>query len=357
MKTNNQSKLTVGGLFSGIGGLELAFQNNGFKIAWANDIDQFTHQVYQRVVGSDHYIGKKPMSLEYINEHFKEFDIQPVDVLVAGFPCQPFSNAGYREGFDDREGRGNCFNWMMDFIDHFSKKNQPKVLLFENVKNIENHDKGRTKAIIEKELEKRDYFGKFYHLNTSKVTDIPHNRERVFMLYTKKGDELQHSDLGPFSEIPKLEKNSEKKRNFREFLEKNVTKESYYIHYDERTSDWWNTLRFPDGKVKEDSIYQVRRVYLRKNKKQECPTLVASMGTGGHNVPIIKDQIGIRYNRLKLTTRKLTPRECFRFHGYKDFDLSDISDAQLYKMAGNTVTLPLVEKIAKIVKGYLIENI
>ena len=101
--TNKASKLTVGGLFSGIGGLELAFQNEGFKIAWANDIDKYTHQVYQRVVGSDHYIGNKPISLEYINEHFNEFDIQPVDVLTAGFPCQPFSNAGYREGFKDKK--------------------------------------------------------------------------------------------------------------------------------------------------------------------------------------------------------------------------------------------------------------
>ena len=64
--TNKASKLTVGGLFSGIGGLELAFQNEGFKVAWANDIDKYTHQVYQRVVGSDHYIGNKPISLEYI---------------------------------------------------------------------------------------------------------------------------------------------------------------------------------------------------------------------------------------------------------------------------------------------------
>ncbi len=107
--TNKSSKLTVGGLFSGIGGLELAFQNKGFKIAWSNDIDKYTHQVYKRVVGKDHYLGNKPLSLEYINEHFSEFNIKPVDVLTAGFPCQPFSNAGYREGFKDRKGRGNCF--------------------------------------------------------------------------------------------------------------------------------------------------------------------------------------------------------------------------------------------------------
>ena len=354
--TNKASKLTVGGLFSGIGGLELAFQNEGFKVAWANDIDKYTHQVYQRVVGSDHYIGNKPISLEYINKHFDKFDIQPVDVLTAGFPCQPFSNAGYREGFKDKKGRGNCFNWMMDFIDHFDFKHKPKVLLFENVKNIETHDNGNTKKIIQKELQKRGYFGRFIHFNTSLITDIPQNRERVFMVYIKDGDDLSFETISN-SKLHLLYEMNENltTRSFKEFLEKNVTNPNYYRHYDKKTSDWFKTLKFPDGEITDDSVFQVRRVYVRKNKKNECPTLVASMGAGGHNVPLVKDKVGIRYKRFKLTTRKLTPRECFRLQGYKDFSLKDISDTQLYKMAGNTVTLPLVQKIAKIIKNHLNE--
>ena len=130
-----------------------------------------------------------------------------------------------------------------------------------------------------------------------------------------------------------------------------MTNPNYYRHYDKKTSDWFKTLEFPDGEITDDSVFQVRRVYVRKNKKNECPTLVASMGAGGHNVPLIKDKVGIRYKDLNLQ-RKLTPRECFRLQGYKDFSLKDISDAQLYKMAGNTVTLPLVQKIAKIIKSF-----
>ena len=358
--TNKSSKLTVGGLFSGIGGLELAFQNKGFKIAWSNDIDKYTHQVYKRVVGKDHYLGNKPLSLEYINEHFSEFNIKPVDVLTAGFPCQPVSNAGYREGFKDRKGRGNCFNWMMDFIDHFSQEDHPRILLFENVKNIENHDKGNTKKIIEEELKRRNYFGKFIHLNTSKATEIPQNRERVFMLYVKDGDDLTFSKMSQNNSLAgvlDIEKNNKDiKKHFRDYLDNDVTNPNYYRHYSKKTSNWWNTLDFPDGPVSIDSISQVRRVYVRENKSSECPTLVASMGSGGHNVPLIKDEKGIRFNRFKLTTRKLSPRECFRFQGYKNFDLTGISDTQLYKMSGNTVSVPLVEKIASIIHDYIIKE-
>ena len=84
--TNKASKLIVGGLFQNRG-LDL-FKMKALN-SQANDIDKYTHQVYKRVVGSDHYIGNKPISLQYINDHFNEFDIQP-DVLTAGFPCQPF---------------------------------------------------------------------------------------------------------------------------------------------------------------------------------------------------------------------------------------------------------------------------
>ena len=87
-----------------------------------------------------------------------------------------------------------------------------------------------------------------------------------------------------------------------------------------------------------DTVYQWRRVYVRKNKSNECPTLTANMGTGGHNVPLILDDVGIR---------KLTPRECFNFQGFpRSFKLpTDVADGQLYKQAGNAVTVPLMKLI------------
>jgi len=91
--------------------------------------------------------------------------------------------------------------------------------------------------------------------------------------------------------------------------------------------------------VKKDTVYQYRRVYVRENKSNECPTLTANMGTGGHNVPLILDDKGIR---------KLTPRECFNFQGFpSSYKLPNLSDSKLYKLAGNAVSLPVVELIAK----------
>ncbi|MDC0521605.1 DNA (cytosine-5-)-methyltransferase [Candidatus Marinimicrobia bacterium] len=330
---NKSSKLTVGGLFSGIGGLELAFQNEGFKVAWANDIDKYTHQVYQRVVGSDHYIGNKPISLEYINEHFNEFDIQPVDVLTAGFPCQPFSLAGNRQGFKDQKGRGNCFNLIMDFLDNFEENLQPKILLFENVKNIKNHDNGNTLKTINNLLIKKGYFSRLYNLNTSKLTKIPQNRERAFIVCSK--DDIM-SDSHAYFKFLQESKNSPD--SFKTFLD-SVNDEKYFS-----INNYLKKHKIVFNDASEDEVYQLRRVYLRQNMKQQVPTLVASMGQGGHNVPLI-------YTKGRY--RRLTPKECFRFQGFNNVELDGLSDTQLYKMSGNSVTLPLIQLIAKEINKYL----
>ena len=91
--------------------------------------------------------------------------------------------------------------------------------------------------------------------------------------------------------------------------------------------------------TKKDTVYQYRRVYVRENKSNECPTLTANMGGGGHNVPLVLDEKGIR---------KLTPRECFSFQGFPlDYVLPEISDTNLYKLAGNAVSVPVVTLVAQ----------
>jgi len=98
----------------------------------------------------------------------------------------------------------------------------------------------------------------------------------------------------------------------------------------------WNLIK--QSVVKKDTVYQYRRTIVRENKSGECPTLTANMGSGGHNVPLILDDVGIR---------KLTPRECFRFQGFPEsYQFPKLSDANLYKLAGNAVSLPVVELIA-----------
>jgi len=123
------------------------------------------------------------------------------------------------------------------------------------------------------------------------------------------------------------------KRPVSEFLEPTVPSKYYYTD----KSSTWNLVRA--SVVKKDTIYQYRRVYVRENKSGECPTLTANMGSGGHNVPLLLDDHGIR---------KLTPRECFNLQGFPpSYVLPSLSDANLYKLAGNAVSVPVVQLIAR----------
>ena len=174
--------MTIGGLCSGVGGIELGFRKAGFDIAWANDMDKNAMVTYESIIGKNHYIGGHAIRLEDIITNRKLSPmLTKVDVLAAGFPCQAFSVAGYRKGFDDE--RGNVFFKICDVI-RFLKNNRgaPKVLFLENVKNFKGHDKGNTYNIVKETLESLNYSVYTKIINTSKFTSIPQNRERTFMV-------------------------------------------------------------------------------------------------------------------------------------------------------------------------------
>jgi DNA (cytosine-5)-methyltransferase 1 len=116
-------------------------------------------------------------------------------------------------------------------------------------------------------------------------------------------------------------------------------------YYSDKSSTW-DVIK--NGVVKNDTIYQYRRVYVRENKSSECPTLTANMGSGGHNVPLILDTKGIR---------KLTPRECFNLQGFPlSYKLPNLSDSNLYKLAGNAISVPVVNLIANRIIPLLLEE-
>jgi DNA (cytosine-5)-methyltransferase 1 len=122
------------------------------------------------------------------------------------------------------------------------------------------------------------------------------------------------------------------KETIETMLESTVASKYYYTD----KSSTWDLVK--SAVVKENTIYQYRRVYVRENKSNECPTLTANMGSGGHNVPLVLDKTGIR---------KLTPRECFNFQGFPaSYKLPSIADSHLYKLAGNAVSVPVVNLIA-----------
>ena len=202
----NSKKLTIGGLCSGVGGIELGFRKAGFDIAWANDMDKNAMVTYESIIGKNHYIGGQAIRLEDIITNKKLSPmLTKVDVLAAGFPCQAFSVAGYRKGFDDE--RGNVFFKICDVI-RFLKNNRgaPKVLFLENVKNFKGHDKGNTYEVVKETLENLNYSVYTKIINTSKFTSIPQNRERTFMVCffgekKWKQYQLDDNDESLFSEV------------------------------------------------------------------------------------------------------------------------------------------------------------
>lgn len=361
-----KNKLTIGGLCSGVGGIELGFKQAGFDIAWANDMDKNAMVTYESIIGENHYIGGQAIKLEDIITNRKlSPKLTKVDVLAAGFPCQAFSVAGYRKGFDDE--RGNVFFKICDII-RFLKRNRgaPKVIFLENVKNFKGHDKGNTYEIVKDTLESLNYSVYTKILNTSHYTSIPQNRERTFIVcfFGEKGwkqYQLDENDESLFNEdeLSKAKKmcpatfhyhlsfnklKKPKKESIWKYLKRAVKVDDKYFYTIEKYPKAFTLL--DEAVKKKNTLYQYRRVYVRENKSNECPTLTANMGTGGHNVPIVL------VNKKNRKYRKLTPEECFKFQGYGDLILpKNLADGQLYKQAGNSVSVPLILKLASSIKN------
>tara|TARA_Y100000310_G_scaffold341277_1_gene439943 strand:- start:893 stop:1882 length:990 start_codon:yes stop_codon:yes gene_type:complete len=309
-------------LFAGIGGMRLGFEREGFRTVFANDFDKTCKDTYD--------LNFKDTKLT-IQDIWK-VDISSLpefDVLIGGFPCQAFSIAGYQNGFKDEKVGGNLFFRIAEIL----KKRKPKAILLENVKNLKTHDKGKTFRIIKETLKKLGYHVKAEVLNSMIHGNIPQNRERIFIVgFLDK----EKADLFSFpKEIPLT-------ISFRDFMAKKADKKYYY-------NDKPLYEKIKNDINSEQTVYQWRRRYVRANKKGVCPTLTANMGRGGHNVPIIKNTIGIR---------KMTPKECFLLQGFpNDFKLpKNLPDCHLYHQAGNSVTVTVIERLAKEMKAVLTEK-
>ena len=299
-------------LFAGVGGIRIGFERAGFKTVFANDFDEQCKLTY------DINFKKSKLVVEDMRKIGID-DLPEFDFLLGGFPCQAFSIAGYRKGFDDEKGRGNLFFDIARILD----AREPEGFLLENVKNLRSHDGGKTFKIIQETLEGLGYHIKPKVLNSMEYGNVPQNRERIYIVGFKN---KEYCDKFEFPNPVNLT------RKITDLLEKNVNEKYYY-----NGKPLFEKLK---NFVKEEGkVYQWRRQYVRENKSGVCPTLTANMGMGGHNVPIIKDKNGIR---------KLTPLECFRIQGFPEsFQLPKISDSALYKQAGNSVSVPVLEAVAK----------
>ncbi len=313
---NNQLKKTKQfktiDLFAGVGGIRLGFEEEEFETVFANDFEPQCKDTYDLNFDGTKLFVEDIMKLN-------EKKLPDFDFLLGGFPCQAFSIAGFREGFEDKKGRGNLF---LD-VARILKEKQPMGFMLENVKNLKGHDNGKTFKIIMETLEALGYYVKAKVLNSMEYGNIPQNRERIYIVGFK---DKRHYEKFNFPPTIKLT------RKITDLLENNVDEKYYY-----NGKPLFKNLK--DEVVNPNTVYQWRRKYVRENKKGVCPTLTANMGMGGHNVPIIKDKKGIR---------KLTPLECARIQGFPmDFKLpKNISDSALYKQFGNSVTVPVVRAVA-----------
>lgn len=302
-------------LFAGIGGIRLGFEKAGFTTVFANDFEKNCKETY------DLNFKTAKLTVEDIRKLNIE-DLPEFDFLLGGFPCQAFSIAGYRKGFSD-EKRGNLFFDVARILD--SKR--PSGFLLENVKNLKGHDGGKTFKIIEKTLTDLGYYIKAKVLNSMEYGNVPQNRERIYIVGFRN---KEYRDNFEFPEPVQL------KTKITDILQEEVDDKYYY------------NGKPLFQKIKNDiteigKVYQWRRRYVRENKKGVCPTLTANMGMGGHNVPIVKDKKGIR---------KLTPKECALLQGFpQDYNLpKNIADSALYKQLGNSVSVTVIEAIAKKMK-------
>lgn len=323
---------SVGSLFAGMGGFCQAFKKVGFRVAWANELDSFAAETYRHNFPEVKLYEKSICDLSVAGDK-----LESVDVMTAGFPCQPFSVAGSKEGFKDP--RGMVFFDIIRLLKEFGDE-RPKILVMENVKNLLTHNNGKTFARVVNEVQSAGYWFKDRNaavLNTCIHTNIPQNRERLYMVAFSW-------DAFDFNNF-RFPEETDEKRAVEEFLDLDRQADSEYYFDPEQKYGKLFQEKMEEGDDK--SIYQLRRWYVRELKDYLVPTLTANMGGGGHNKPVIKDDWGIR---------NLTPLECQRLQGFDESIFSfpeTVSQTQQYKQIGNSVTVPLVEKLALECKAQL----
>lgn len=314
-------ELTVASFFTGVGGIDLGFESQDFRTIYAKEFDAKARETFA--------LNFPHVKLDHRDiREVSTSEVPSVDIIVGGFPCQAFSIEGYRQGFHDEKGRGTLFFELARIIE----EKQPEVIFLENVKNLVRHDKGNTLRVILKTLEDLGYYVTYQVMNAAEYGNIPQGRERIYIVGFK---DKAVSERFQFPDKVELTKSVFDVIDFKTQVE-----EQYYYREDK---PYYPLLR--DNIVSIGSIYEYRRGNtIRENKSGVVPTLLASMGTGGNNVPMILTETG--------EIRKLTPRECFNTQGFpSSYQFpKKMANSHLYKQAGNSVVVPVVSRIAEQIK-------
>lgn len=309
-------------LFSGIGGLDLGFEYAGFETVWANDFDKFAVQTYKANVNDKIVLGDIRLVKQDIPHH---------DILVGGFPCQPFSTLGKLQGFDDEKNRGTLFFEIMDII----TKHDTKVVVLENVKNLLNHDNGNTFARIKKELQVAGYDVNAQVLN-SQDYGIPQRRNRVFIVAFNK----KYFKTSEFAYPEKEELHV----TTQDLLDANVEEKYFLTKKLEHTILGVGTKGYIVKPTIDLQISKTLTATMHKMHRASQDNYVTDNTNFERNV---KDK------ERRIPIRKLTPNECRQLQGFPSEWTQVVSDCQAYRQFGNAVTVDVAYKVACKVVEYM----
>lgn len=312
-----KSDYTVASMFAGIGGIDLAFEQAGFHVIWANEIDKYACRTYR---------------LNFGDEYLVEGDIQAVDtrtipnfdILIAGFPCQAFSSVGLQKGFEDP--RGNLFFETARVI--YAK--QPQIVFFENVANLLKHDNGNTFQTIYNTMVELGYYVRYKVMNASDY-GIPQQRNRIYIV-AFRDEEL--CERFQYPEVRDL------KHDAFYYLDKDRQAEYYYM---DKHKKWDEMVSFMKDR---NRIYRFTDWGISSGREGICPTLLAAMGSPYERIPFFYDAFSIR---------KITQREAARLQGFPESFVFPIerTPKQVYKQIGNSVCVPIVKEIAENIRKVL----
>ena len=308
-KHNKAKKYKAIDLFAGIGGIRRGFQNafnKKIEFVFSSEIDKFAQETYKANYNEDPHGDIIPLVRnKKVPEH---------DILLAGFPCQAFSIAGHRKGFDDT--RGTLFFEVAEI----ARQRRPKLIFLENVKGFKNHDKGNTYKVVIETLEDLGYTV-FSEVLNAKNFGVPQNRERIYIIAFL--DENKKIDFKKFKSI-------QKKSRLGNILDDNV--DAKYTISDKL---WAGHKRRKLEHRKKGNGFG----YSLFNELSEYTSTISAR--------YYKDGSEVLIEQKNKNPRKLTPREAARLQGFDDKFKIPVSNTQAYKQFGNSVAVPVIEALAK----------
>lgn len=312
-----KSQFTFIDLFAGIGGMRLAYENVGGRCVYSNEWNKYSQQTYYANFGEQPEGDITKVDAKTIPDH---------DILVAGFPCQPFSIAGVskkislgrKTGFEDKT-QGTLFFDVCRIL----KEKRPKAFMLENVKNLKSHDKGRTFKTILESLDELKYKVFFAVLDGQNF--VPQHRERIIIVgfdMERYGDDIEFDfDITPVNPKPVMRDILEKKVDDKYTLSDNLW--TYLQNYAAKHRAAGNGFGYGIA-----SLDGVSRTISARYHKDGSEILIAQKGKN---------------------PRRLTPRECARLQGFPESFVIPVSDTQAYRQFGNSVVVPLIENVAKLI--------